>query len=50
MSVNGNILALFDQLGLLDDIMKVSLVSLNSSLYTEKMEKITEIDVRSHYD
>ncbi|KAF9338565.1 hypothetical protein BGZ91_008520 [Linnemannia elongata] len=44
MSVNGNILALFDQLGMLEDIMNVSLVSLNSSLYTEKLEKITEID------
>lgn len=50
MSLNGNILALFDQLGMLDDIMKVSLVSLNSSLYTEKLEKITEIDVRSHFE
>ncbi|KAF9155766.1 hypothetical protein BG015_008696 [Linnemannia schmuckeri] len=50
MSLNGNILALFDQLGMLEDIMKVSLVSLNSSLYTEKMEKITEIDVRTHYE
>ncbi|KAF9132821.1 hypothetical protein BGX30_012516 [Mortierella sp. GBA39] len=50
MSLNGNILALFDQLGMLEDIMKVSLVSLNSSLYTEKLEKITEIDVRSHYE
>ncbi|KAG0072380.1 hypothetical protein BGZ89_006654 [Linnemannia elongata] len=50
MSVNGNILALFDQLGMLEDIMNVSLVSLNSSLYTEKLEKITEIDVRTHYE
>ncbi|KAF8936256.1 hypothetical protein BGZ47_009588, partial [Haplosporangium gracile] len=50
ISLNGNILALFDQLGMLEDIMKVSLVSLNSSFYTEKMEKITEIDVRSHYE
>ncbi|KAG0220125.1 hypothetical protein BGX33_008482 [Mortierella sp. NVP41] len=50
MSLNGNILALFDQLGLLDEVMKISLVSLSSSLYTEKMEKITEIDVTNHYD
>jgi len=50
MSLNGNILALFDQLGLLEDVMKISLVSLNSSLFTEKMEKITTIDVKSHFD
>ncbi|KAF9911346.1 hypothetical protein EC991_003911 [Linnemannia zychae] len=50
MSLNGNILALFDQLGLLEETMKISLGSANSSLYTEKLERITDIDFRSHFE
>ncbi|KAG0368629.1 hypothetical protein BGX24_002746 [Mortierella sp. AD032] len=50
MSLNGNILAVFDQLGLLEETMKISLASVNSSLFTEKLEKITDIDFRSHFE
>ncbi|KAF9136098.1 hypothetical protein BGW39_006894 [Mortierella sp. 14UC] len=50
ISLNGNILPLFEQLGLLEETMKISLVSVNSSLFTEKLEKVTEIDFRSHFE
>ncbi|KAG0286961.1 hypothetical protein BGZ96_009055, partial [Linnemannia gamsii] len=45
MSLNGNILALFDQLDLLEDVMKISLINRSTSLYNEKLEKIAEVGV-----
>ncbi|KAF9911347.1 hypothetical protein EC991_003912 [Linnemannia zychae] len=48
MSLSGNILALFDQLGLLEDVMKISLVNHSSSLYNEKLEKLAEIGIANY--
>jgi hypothetical protein len=48
MSLSGNILALFDQLGLLEDVMKISLVNRSSSLYNEKLEKLAEIGMDNY--
>ncbi|KAG0277549.1 hypothetical protein BGZ95_005751 [Linnemannia exigua] len=48
MSLNGNILALFDQLGLLDDVMKISLLNHSSSIYNEKLEKLAEVGMDNY--
>lgn len=50
MSLNGNILALFDQLDLLEDVMKISLINRSTSLYNEKLEKIAEVGVSDYKD
>ncbi|KAF9155767.1 hypothetical protein BG015_008697 [Linnemannia schmuckeri] len=48
MSLNGNILALFDQLGLLEDVMKISKINHSTSLYNEKLEKLAEVGVSDY--
>ncbi|KAF9136097.1 hypothetical protein BGW39_006893 [Mortierella sp. 14UC] len=48
MSLSGNILALFDQLGLLEDVMKISLVNHSSSLYNEKLEKLADVGMDNY--
>jgi hypothetical protein len=48
MSLNGNILALFDQLGLLEDVMKISLINRSTSLYNQKLEKVAEVGVNDY--
>ncbi|KAK3831887.1 MAG: hypothetical protein J3R72DRAFT_495455 [Linnemannia gamsii] len=48
MSLNGNILALFDQLGLLEDVMKISLLNHSSSIYNEKLEKLAEVGMDNY--
>ncbi|KAG0075124.1 hypothetical protein BGZ90_010183, partial [Linnemannia elongata] len=50
MSLNGNILALFDQLGLLEDVMKISKINHSTTLYNEKLEKLAEIGVSDYKD
>ncbi|KAF9551998.1 hypothetical protein EC957_000071 [Mortierella hygrophila] len=50
MSLNGNILALFDQLGLLEDVMKISKINHSTTLYNEKLEKLAEVGVGDYKD
>lgn len=50
MSLNGNILALFDQLGLLEDVMKISKINHSTTLYNEKLEKLAEVGVSDYKD
>ncbi|KAF9285623.1 hypothetical protein BGZ88_009465 [Linnemannia elongata] len=50
MSLNGNILALFDQLGLLEDVMKISKINHSTTLYNEELEKLAEIGVSDYKD
>ncbi|KAF8936255.1 hypothetical protein BGZ47_009587 [Haplosporangium gracile] len=48
MSLNGNILALFDQLGLLEDVMEIAKINHSTSLYNEKLEKLAEVGVSDY--
>ncbi|KAF9091890.1 hypothetical protein BGX29_002362 [Mortierella sp. GBA35] len=50
MSFNGNILALFDQLGLLDEAMKISFKINSTCLFDEKLNKLAEVNTSDHRD
>ncbi|KAF9095609.1 hypothetical protein BGX23_000218 [Mortierella sp. AD031] len=49
MSLSANILALFDQLGLLEDVMKISLLNHSSTLYNEKLEQLAEVGHKNYH-
>ncbi|KAF8932723.1 hypothetical protein BGZ47_011210 [Haplosporangium gracile] len=50
MSFNGNILALFDQLGMLEEAMSISFKIHSTNLFDEKLNKLAEVDTSDHHD
>ncbi|KAG0286956.1 hypothetical protein BGZ96_009050 [Linnemannia gamsii] len=46
MSFNGNILALFDQLGLLEEAMSISFKIHSTNLFDEKLNKLAEVNTK----
>ncbi|KAF9136106.1 hypothetical protein BGW39_006902 [Mortierella sp. 14UC] len=50
MSFNGNILALFDQLGLLEEAMSIAFKIHSTNLFDEKLNKLAEVNTSDHHD
>lgn len=50
MSFNGNILALFDQLGMLEEAMSISFKIHSTNLFDEKLNKLAEVNTSDHHD
>lgn len=50
MSFNGNILALFDQLGMLEEAMSISFKIHSTNLFDEKLNKLASVNTSDHHD
>ncbi|KAF9921355.1 hypothetical protein FBU30_008640 [Linnemannia zychae] len=50
MSINSNILPVFEQLGLLEQVEAISLVIYYTTLFNGKLEKIAEVNTKDHRD
>lgn len=45
MSFSGNVLCLFEQLGMLEEVLSISIPSANSRIYSEDMDLLADLGI-----